>query len=226
MGKRVLLLDEENESLERLARCLSSEGCLVTCESSAEKALEFAKREVPDLITLDLFLPSLNGLELMKLMSLDPATNVIPKIIVTERDGESDIVLGLELGADDYIKKPFSLRVLLARITAVLRRSSPSSSEDQSVLRLREMTIDQKRRQVSVNDMPVQLSNAEFNLITLLAKKRGWVFARSVIIKMLQREENRISERSVDVLVYTLRKKLGPVGCCIESVRGVGYRCV
>jgi two-component system phosphate regulon response regulator PhoB len=225
-GKRILVLDEESDSINPLARFLSSQGCLVTCESSSGRAFEFAKREVPDLITLDLFSPGSGGLEFMKRLSADPATKGIRKVIVTERDGEADIVLGLELGADDYITKPFSTRVLVARITAVLRRSTPSSFGDQSTLSIHDMTIDQRRRQVTVGEMPIQLSHAEFSLVGFLAKKPGWVFARSEIIRMLQREENRISERSVDVLVYGLRKKLGSAGRYIESVRGVGYRCI
>jgi two-component system alkaline phosphatase synthesis response regulator PhoP len=224
-GKRILIVDEE-ESLGRLARYLSTHGCKVTCESHGEKAFELARREVPDLITLDFFLPGLNGLAFMKHLSSDPVTGSIPVIIVTERDAETDIVLGLELGADDYIIKPISNRLLLARVMAVLRRSTPARPGEQSILRVHDLTIEQKSQEVSVGGMDIQLTHTEYRLICLLAKKPGWVYSRSEIIRKLQRGENRISERSVDVLVYGLRKKLGPAGTYIESVRGVGYRCI
>jgi two-component system phosphate regulon response regulator PhoB len=222
--ERILVVDDEEDLLELVNYNLSKEGYRVTCVGSGERALKEAQAMLPDLIVLDLLLPRVDGLEICRLLKSDAKTKHIPIIMLTAKSEESDVVAGLELGADDYITKPFSPRVLLARIKTVLRRKAQEPVDQQQVIRAHELVIDPGRHEVTAFGEPLQLTFTEFRLLHFLASKPGWAFTRSQIVDAVKGEDYPVTERSVDVQVTGLRKKLGDLGGYIETVRGVGYR--
>jgi len=176
------------------------------------------------LIVLDLMLPGIDGLESTKLLKNDQGTRDIPIVMLTAKGEEADIVTGLELGADDYITKPFSPRILVARVRAVLRRNVKEPMEESSILRIHDLVIHPGRREVLIDGKPVQLTFTEFGILKFLARRPGWVFTRSQIVDAVRGDDYFVTDRSVDVQIVGLRKKLGPAGNYIETVRGVGYR--
>jgi two-component system phosphate regulon response regulator PhoB len=190
--------------------------------TTGEDALRKACKQV-DLILLDLMLPGIDGLEVAKKLQNDPKTNAIPIIILTAKTGEVDIVTGFEMGADDYITKPFSPRVLTARVKSALKRRKKLFDEN-PVIRIHEFEIDTGRRYFSAGGRPVNLSYTEYQIICLLARRPGWVFTRSQIVDGVRGEAYPVTERSVDVQMVSLRRKLGEFARYIETVRGVGYR--
>jgi two-component system phosphate regulon response regulator PhoB len=222
--ERILVVDDEEDILELVRFNLDREGYRVICTTSGEKALEIAKTEFPDLIVLDLMLPGIDGLESTKLLKNDQGTRDIPIVMLTAKGEEADIVTGLELGADDYITKPFSPRILVARVRAVLRRKIKEPMEESSVLRIHDLVIHPGRREVLIDGKPVQLTFTEFGILKFLARRPGWVFTRSQIVDAVRGDDYFVTDRSVDVQIVGLRKKLGPAGNYIETVRGVGYR--
>lgn len=222
--ERVLVVDDEEDLLELIRYNLSKEGYQVRCVSTGEMAIREARHNLPDLILLDLLLPAVDGLAVCKILKNDPQTQHIPIMMVTAKTEEADVVSGLELGADDYITKPFSPRVLLARIRAVLRRKLKATLEDPSAIRIRELVIHLGRHEVLLQGQPVDLTFTEFRLLQFLARKPGWAFSRGQIVDAVKGEDYPVTERSVDVQVAGLRKKLGEFGNYIETVRGVGYR--
>lgn len=225
MAKRnVLVVDDEEDILELIRYTLAKEGYRVTCVACGEEALETARSKRPDLIVLDLMLPGVDGLEVCRQLTADPSTQHIPIVMLTAKGEEADIVAGLELGADDYITKPFSPRVLSARVKAVLRRRATRPAEASDVVKVRDLVIDPGRHEVLVRGKPVSLTLTEFRVLHLLARRPGWVFTRYQIVDGAQGDETVVTDRSVDVHIVSLRKKLGPCGDCIETVRGVGYR--
>ncbi len=179
---------------------------------------------MPDLIVLDLLLPAVDGLEVCRRLKSDHRTRHIPIIMLTAKSEESDMVAGLELGADDYVTKPFSPRVLLARVKAILRRKAKTAPDDDGAIRIRELTIHPGRHEVLLSGEPLDLTYTEFRLLHFLARKPGWAFTRSQIVDAVKGEDYPVTERSVDVQVAGLRKKLGQFGAYVETVRGVGYR--
>jgi two-component system alkaline phosphatase synthesis response regulator PhoP len=191
---------------------------------SGEEALSRARSQPPDLIVLDLMLPGMDGLTVCRELKQDAKTRDLPIIILTAKGEEADIVAGLELGADDYVTKPFSPRVLLARVRAVLRRRRAAPAADSDSLEIHEMVIHPGRHEVLVQGRPVDLTATEFRLLAFLARRPGWVFTRSQIVQGVQGEDYAVTERAVDVQIVGLRKKLGPAGSYIQTVRGVGYR--
>jgi len=191
---------------------------------TGEDALAKARADAPSLIVLDLMLPGLDGLDVCRILTNDPRTAHIPIIMVTARGEEADIVTGLELGADDYVTKPFSPRVLLARIRAVLRKRAARADEGNAVLKRDDLLIDPGRHKVLIGDREIELTHTEFGLLHLLAKRPGWVFTRNQIIDNVHGDEYPVTDRSVDVQIVGLRRKLGDYGNYIETVRGVGYR--
>jgi two-component system phosphate regulon response regulator PhoB len=221
--ERILVVDDEEDLLELVNYNLSREGFRVECVASGEAALQAARKNLPDLIVLDLLLPSVDGLEICRRLKSDDKTRHIPIIMLTAKSAESDMVSGLELGADDYMTKPFSPRVLLARIKAILRRKTAQAPDDATV-QIRELTIHPGRHEVTINGRPIDLTFTEFRLLHFLARKPGWAFTRSQIVDAFKGEDYPVTERSVDVHVAGLRKKLGDLGKYIETVRGVGYR--
>jgi len=223
-GRTILAVEDEEDILELITFNLGKEGFLVKGAGSGEDALRLARAAAPDLILLDLMLPGIDGLDVCRILKRDDATRHIPIVMVTAKGEESDIVAGLELGADDYITKPFSPKVLLARVRAVLRRRETVPADETAVVNIRNLAIDPGRHRVLVENDPVELTYSEFQILLLLARRAGWVFTRYQIVDAIRGDDYSVTERSVDVHIAALRKKLGPAGEYIETVRGVGYR--
>jgi two-component system phosphate regulon response regulator PhoB len=179
---------------------------------------------MPDLVVLDLMLPGIDGLEVCKTLKNDPATRQIPVVMLTAKGEEVDVVTGLELGADDYIPKPFSPRVLVARIRAALRRQIQETANENATIQVHDLTIHPGRHQVLVKDKPVDLTATEFRVLHFLARRPGWVFTRYQIVDAVHGYDYPVTDRSVDVQIVGLRKKMGSAGKYIQTVRGVGYR--
>ena len=222
--EQILVVDDEEDLLELIGYNLTKEGYRVICASSGEEAMQKAKAELPGLIVLDLLLPTVDGLDVCRALKSDPKTQHIPIVMLTAKGEEIDIVTGLEVGADDYVTKPFSPRVLLARIKAVLRRKAKEPTDESMTLKIHDLVIDPVRHEVLVENKPVTLTFTEFRLLHVLAQRRGRAFTRIQIVDAVMGEDYPVTERSVDVHVASLRKKLGPMGAYIETVRGVGYR--
>lgn len=222
--ERILVVEDEQDILELVRYNLARENYQVFCASSGEDALKAATSESLDLIILDLMLPGMDGLEVTRRLKNNPRTRNIFIVMLTAKGSEADIVAGLELGADDYITKPFSPRVLLARIKAVIRRSKAEKPEDTTVIQIHNLIIHPGRREVRVDDTPVTLTYTEFQVLSYLVRRPGWVFTRAQIVDAVRGDDYPVTDRSVDVQIVGLRKKLGPAGRYIETVRGVGYR--
>ena len=221
---KILVVDDEEDLLELLRFNLSGEGFSATCVATGEEALDKVAEEVPDLILLDLMLPGMDGLEVARRLKSQALTKEIPIVMLTAKGEEGDIVKGLERGADDYVTKPFSRKVLAARIRAVLRRKQAKPKGESDVLEVQDLVIHPGRREVLVKGKPVELTFTEFGILNFLAKRPGWVFTRSQIVDAVRGDEYFVTDRSVDVQVVGLRKKLGSAATFIETVRGVGYR--
>ena len=220
----ILVVDDESDILELIQFNLVREGySIIGCESG-EEAIEQLQISRPDLIILDLMLPGIDGYEVAKEVRSHSETKDIPIIMLTAKGEESDEVIGLELGADDYITKPFSPRILSARVKAIFRRKAKMTENTEGTIFIDEMSIDPVRFEVKISGKPLKLTYTEFSLLNYLAKKPGWVFSRYQIVDALKGEDYVVTERSVDVQVVGLRKKLGEYGILIETVRGVGYR--
>jgi two-component system, OmpR family, alkaline phosphatase synthesis response regulator PhoP len=223
--ERILVIEDEEDILELIRYNLVKEGYQVTGALTGEDALKKARAEVFDLVVLDLMLPGIDGLDVAKKLKSDPKTGNFPILMLTAKGEEADIVTGLELGADDYVTKPFSPRVLIARVRAILRRKTGKPDEgDVSLLRIYDLEIDLGRRSVLVSGQAVDLTYTEFQVLYLLARRPGWVFTRSHIVDAVRGDDYPVTDRSVDVQIVGLRKKLGPSSRYIETVRGVGYR--
>ncbi len=222
--EQILVVDDEEDILELVRFNLSKEGYQVLCAATGEKAVEIARAELPDLMVLDLMLPGMDGLEVTKFLKNNPETQHIPIVMLTAKGEESDVVTGLELGADDYVTKPFSPRILLARVKAVLRRKATESTDGSEVVKIHNLVIHPGRREVRVDGKPVDLTFTEFGILRYLVRRPGWVFTRSQIVDAVRGTDYFVTDRSVDVQIVGLRKKLGSAGKYIETVRGVGYR--
>jgi len=224
-NETILIVDDEEDILELVRFNLARENYQVICASTGEDALAIVKSNLPDLIVLDLMLPGISGLEICRKLKADPRTESVSIIMLTARGEESDIVTGLELGADDYVTKPFSPKVLLARIHAILRRSTTSvDNDEEGTIRIGELVIIPSRHEVLASGKSVQLTFTEFKTLYALARRPGRVFTRYQIVDAIRGEEYIVTDRSVDVQIVSLRKKLGDCGHYIETVRGVGYR--
>lgn len=222
--ERILVVDDEEDILELVNYNLTKENFQVICATTGEDALDKLKKESFDLILLDLMLPGRDGLDTCRIIKGSPETSHIPIMMITAKTEDTDVVLGLELGADDYVTKPFSPRVLLARIKALLRRNQPDHSEDRAIIKAHDMVINPSRHEVKVKQSVVNLTATEFSILEFLAKRPGWVFTREQIIDSVKGTDYPVTDRSVDVQIVGLRKKLGDSGDLIETVRGVGYR--
>jgi len=222
--EKILVVDDEEDILELIRHNLAREGYRIVCAATGESAITMSNTEKPDLIVLDLMLPGIDGLQVARRLKDDVRTRHIPIIMLTAKGEEADMVTGLELGADDYITKPFSPRVLIARIRAVIRRHDKKNEDDNSIIQINEITIHPGRRSVTVNHNPVELTYTEFQVLYYLAKRPGWVFTRSQIVDAVRGSDYPVTDRSVDVQIVGLRKKLGSCGDYIETIRGVGYR--
>ncbi len=222
--ERILVVDDEEDILELVRFNLSKEGYQAICAETGERAVEIARSEMPDLVVLDLMLPGMDGLEVTKFLKKDLETQHIPIVMLTAKGEESDIVTGLELGADDYVTKPFSPKILLARVKAVLRRKAADTSDRSEVVSIHNLVIHPGRREVRVDGKPVDLTFTEFGVLSYLVRRPGWVFTRTQIVDAVRGSDYFVTDRSVDVQIVGLRKKLGSAGQYIETVRGVGYR--
>ena len=222
--ERILVVDDEEDILELVRYNLTKEGYQVTGTLSGEEALKKARAEAFDLIVLDLMLPGIDGLDVAKRLKTDEKTRNIPIVMLSAKGEEADIVTGLELGADDYITKPFSPRVMIARVRTALRRQTRMPDDDTSVVHIHDLEIHPGRRSVLAGGNPVDLTYTEFQVLYILARRPGWVFTRSQIVDAVRGDDYPVTDRSVDVQIVGLRKKLGSLGKYIETVRGVGYR--
>jgi len=222
--EKILVVDDEEDIRELVRYNLAREGYRITCVASGEEALVKARDESPDVILLDLMLPGLDGLDVCRRLRSNPATADTPIVMLTAKGEDADIVTGLELGADDYVTKPFSPRVLLARIKAVLRRRQQKEEDETSVVRIHDITVNPARHEVLLKGRPIELTATEFRILHFMARRPGWVFSRDQIINAIRGGDYPVTERSVDVQIVGLRKKLGNAGTWIETVRGVGYR--
>jgi two-component system, OmpR family, alkaline phosphatase synthesis response regulator PhoP len=222
--KNVLLIEDDEDILELLRYNLSQEGYVVEGVTSGEEALSLVQLKPPDLVVLDLMLPGVDGMEVCKTLKRDPRTQHIPIMMLTARSEDADIVAGLELGADDYITKPFSPRVLIARVRTVLRRKSKEQADEHSTIKVDDLVINPGRHEVLWAGAPVELTSTEFRVLHFLARRPGWVFTRNQIVEGVHGYDYPVTERSIDFQVASLRKKLGPAGKYIKTVRGVGYR--
>jgi len=219
----ILVVDDEEDIRELVSLNLRREGYEISAVDTGEQALAQARRGAATLIILDLMLPGIDGLEVCKRLKADPQTRPIPVVMLTAKGEEADIVTGLELGADDYITKPFSGKVLVARVRRILRRKNESTSEE-GIVKVHELTIDPARHEVLVQARPVELTVTEFNILHTLARRPGRVFTRYQIVDAIHGDDYLVTDRAVDVQIVSIRKKLGPCAKYIETVRGVGYR--
>ncbi len=225
---QILVVEDEEDIQELLRYNLSREGFAVRIMQSAEEALHATRSDPPGLILLDLMLPGMDGLELCRLLKTDDATAHLPIMMLTAKGEEADIVTGLELGADDYLTKPFSPKVLIARIRTVLRRQSRESPAetggDRPPVTRHGITIHPGRQEVKVDGDKLTLTYSEFHILLALARKPGWVLTRGQIVEAVRGDDYPVTDRAVDVQIVGLRRKLGEAGGFIETVRGVGYR--
>lgn len=219
----ILIVDDEEDVLELVRYNLDKNGYKVETAVSGEQALRKANSKRPDLIVLDLMLPGIDGMEVCKLLKNDPKTGHIPIIMLTAKGEEADIVTGLELGADDYVTKPFSPKVLVARVRRILHRAVAHNTE-KTTIKIHDLTINPARHEVLIKNKPVELTFTEFNILRTLAKRPGLVFTRYQIVDAIHGSDYPVTDRAVDVQIVSLRKKLGSCGEYIETVRGVGYR--
>jgi two-component system alkaline phosphatase synthesis response regulator PhoP len=222
--EKILVIEDDEDVLELIRYNLNREGYQVLSAETGETGLASASSDNPDLILLDLMLPEIDGFEVCRFLKRDHSTESIPIIMITAKGEESDVVTGLELGADDYITKPFSPRVLIARIRAVLRRRKARTADESAVISIHGLRIDPQKYEIQYETSSPVLTSAEFKLLHFLARKPGRVFSRYQIVDGVKGADYPVTERSVDVQIVGLRRKLGKAGSLIETVRGVGYR--
>lgn len=225
MAKQHILVVEDDADIRELVTYnLKRDGYLVTSTPNGMEGLRLARADKPHLLVLDLMLPDINGIEVCRQMKQGAETKNIPIIMLTAKGEEADVVTGLAAGADDYVVKPFSPKVLVARIKAALRRGSTQMAGPESVLSIHSLRIHPGRHEVVIDGRPVSLTLTEFGILHLLARKPGWVFSRYQIVDEVRGSDVLVTDRSVDVQIVGLRRKLGTAGEVIETVRGVGYR--
>ena len=226
IGKKILVVDDEQDILELLEYNLIKEGFQVTCATTGEDAIDIVNNDSLDLILLDIMLPGISGMDVLKYLNNEKITKSVPVLFLSAKSEEIDVIVGLELGACDYITKPFKLKVLIARIKAVLRNWFESAEYEPDIIKVGDLLIHLGQRRVYFKGKDVELTNVEFNILRLMAKKPRAVFSRFQITEAIHDEEHCVTDRSVDVQIYGLRKKLGNGKGCIETVRRVGYRLI
>src|SRR5687768_120191 len=225
--RRVLVVDDERDLVDLVAYNLTRGGYEVLTASNGTEALDVAQRETPDLVVLDLMLPGIDGTEVARRMKADSRTAGIPIVMLTAKGEETDIVVGLTLGADDYVTKPFSMKVLLARISTVLRRAEQAEAgpaAEGGVLRAGPLVIDTSKHEVTVDGDAVRLTLTEFKLLSALVSARGRVLTRDQLMDKAMGTDVFVTDRAIDVHVTAIRKKLGSANWLVHTVRGVGYR--
>jgi two-component system phosphate regulon response regulator PhoB len=222
--KNILVVEDEEDILDLLSHHLGREGWVVTPARTGEEAIKLVARKRPDLIVLDLMLPGLDGLEVCRMLKKEPATVRIPIVMLTAKGEEADIVAGLASGADDYVTKPFSIKVLIARIRAVLRRHHEPAPDSSATVRIHDLEINPGRHEVLIKGKPVEMTFSELRILHCLASRPGWVMTRDQIVNAVRGEDYSVTDRAVDVQIVGIRRKLGHRADYIETVRGVGYR--
>ena len=220
----ILIIEDEPDINELLSISLLENNYTVSKAFDGEKGLNIARELSPDLILLDLMLPGISGLDVCKLLKSEQETSFIKIIILTALSQEHDIVKGLELGADDYITKPFSMMVLNARIKSVLRRNLREKNQFVETINIDNIQITPKTRTVKIDKEIIDLTFTEFQILLLLSTHPGWVFTRYQIINKIRGDNYPVTDRSIDFQIVGLRKKMGPKGKLIETIRSVGYR--
>jgi len=227
MRKSTLLVIEDDPDIVELLRYnLEREGFRVLVATDGEKGLAEAVRQQPELVLLDLMLPGLDGLEVCRRLRANDATRSLAVLVLTAKSEEADVVIGLEMGADDYLTKPFSPRELIARVRALLRRLQRGALEPgRTRVELHGLVLDLTRHEVLHEGAPVPLTRAEFRLLWTLVQRPGRVYSRNELVDEITAGEALIIDRNVDVHVSAIRKKLGDAGKVIATVRGVGYKC-
>ena len=223
--RKIVVIEDEPDILEVIQYNLEREGFAVHPASNGDLGLTTILREAPDLVLLDLLLPGLDGIEICRKLKMDPMTQGIPIIMVSAKGEESDIVLGLGVGADDYVTKPFRPKELIARVKAVMRRGSMKDEEAEGDRLIRgSLVIDSMRHEVRIDGQPVQLTATEFRLLHLIASHPGRVFTRDQLVSRVIGGGAAVIDRNIDVHVRAIRKKLGDQRHLIGTIRGVGYR--
>jgi len=222
--KSIFAVDDEEDILELIGHHLTREGFQVTTAINGENAVKAITQKPPDLILLDLMLPGIDGLEVCRILKKENKTADIPIIMLTAKGEESDIVTGLELGADDYITKPFSMKVLIARIHAISRRKNKAPMDKNTAISIHDLMINPGRHEVLIKGKPVEMTFSELRILHLLAGRPGWVMTREQIVNAVRGEDYAVTDRAVDVQIVGIRKKLDARADYIETVRGVGYR--
>lgn len=224
MKSIILVVEDEVDIQNLIAYTLSAEGYEVLGAKTGEEAIKTLEQTHPDLILLDLMLPGIDGFEVCRRVKRAEKTEGIPVIMVTAKGEESDIVTGLELGAEDYITKPFSQKVLLARVRTVLRRQELSPPGADGVISAHELVIHPGRKEITYQGVTLEMTFSEFHILHFLAGRPGWVFTRNQIVEAVRGDDYPVTERAVDVQIVGIRKKLGAAAYLLETVRGVGYR--
>jgi two-component system phosphate regulon response regulator PhoB len=221
---RILIIEDESDIGELLEYNLQKEGYDTILANNGESGLKIARKEKPNLLLLDLMLPGIDGLDVCRLIKSDSDIKDISIVMLTALGQEEDIVKGLESGADDYITKPFSFKVLIARIQSVLRRGQVEELNDEQGVNIMGVKIAPRTREVSVNDSIIELTLTEYQVLYLLASHPGWVFTRYQIIDKIRGDNYPVTDRSIDFQIVGLRKKMGDLGHLVQTIRGVGYR--
>lgn len=221
---RVLIVEDEKDIVELLKINLKREGYEVHSAITGEDGLAKARELKPNVVLLDLMLPGIDGMEVCRSLKQDSKTRGIPVIMLTAKADETDIVSGLEVGADDYLTKPFSTKVLVAHMRALLRRVKKPVAEVKGVVEIGQLIIDPNKFEVKAGQERVNLTPTEFQILLVLARRPGWVFTRWQLVDEVRGDEAIITDRAIDVQIAGLRKKLGSFGALVETVRGVGYR--
>ena len=223
-GKHILIIEDERDIADLLQFNLEQKQYSVSVARNGENGIEIAKNEKPDLVLLDLMLPGIHGLDVCRILKTKKGLEKISIIMLTALGQEENIVKGLEAGADDYISKPFSFKILLARIKSVLRRGEHQKTESEKLIIINNLKIIPRKREVSIEEKKLELTYTEFQILYLLASHPGWVFTRYQIIEKIRGNNSSVTDRSVDFQIVGLRKKIGESGRLIETIRGVGYR--
>ena len=220
----IFIIEDEKDIADLLEYNLAKEGYRIKQFSSGEAGLKAAQNDAPDLVILDLMLPGMDGLNVCKILKENDKTKHVPVVMLTAKSEEVDIVTGLEIGADDYITKPFSPRVVLARLRAVLRRKDDTKDAPAKMIKIGDLTIHPGHHEVTVKNKKIALTHTEFKMLHTLASRPGWAFTRYQLVNSIRGEDIVITDRTIDVHIAGLRKKLGSAGNNIETIRGVGYR--
>jgi len=222
--KRIHVIEDEEDISKLIQYNLSLEGFEVICSYSGEEGLKSIEQFKGDLVLLDLMLPGIDGLQLCRKLKENPNTSNIPVVMVTASGEEEDIVKGLELGAEDYITKPFSPKVLIARVKTVLRRLDLDKTKEDEAIKIRALSLHPGKHEVLVAGEKIALTPSEFQILHLLSRRPGWVFTRSQIVDAIRGEGYAVTDRTIDFQLVGLRKKLSSMAEDIETVRGIGYR--